>query len=213
MVDCDLNMAMGFAASNANMYCGAYYTTRLATDAPGTVSATGTLQAGTDYYKRFLGGTRNRWGDYSGIALCPDGETDFWVFNEYAGPRGNASNGSQGAEDGRWYTKLGFFRLKQPVAAGDIPAATRLAQNVPNPFNPTTSIQFTLATREHVSIAIYDASGALVRTLLDEVRPAGVNDVSWDGRDARGQTMSSGVYFYRMTAGNQTESRKMTLLK
>ena len=213
MVDCDLNMAVGFSASNAGMYCGAYYTTRLATDPAGTVSATGTLQAGTDFYKRFFGGPRNRWGDYSGIALCPAGESDFWVFNEYAGPRGNAGNGSQGAEDGRWFTKIGVFRVKAPTAAGDTPAATRLAQNVPNPFNPSTSIAFTLSSREHVTVAIYDASGALVRTLLDEVRPAGDHDVQWDGRDGRGHVMSSGVYFYRMTAGGSTESKKMTLLK
>jgi hypothetical protein len=213
MVDSDLNMAIGFAASNANMYCGAYYTTRLATDPAGTVSATGTLQAGTDYYKRYFSGPRNRWGDYSGLSLCPQGEADFYVFNEYAGPRGSGTNGSQGAEDGRWYTKLGKFRLIPPTAAGAAPAATRLAQNVPNPFNPSTSISFTLAARGHVSIAVYDASGAHVRTLLDDVRPAGGNEVSWDGRDARGNAMSSGVYFYRMTAEGKTESRKMTLLK
>jgi hypothetical protein len=213
MVDCDLNMAMGFAASNSSIYPGAYYTTRLAGDPAGTVSGTATLHAGTDYYKRFFGGTRNRWGDYSGIALCPVGESDFWVFNEYAGLRGNPTSGSQGAEDGRWYTALGVFRVKAPTAAGDTPVATRLAQNIPNPFNPSTSIQFTMEAREHVTIAVYDANGALIRTLVDEVRSAGVNDVSWDGRDARGNTMSSGVYFCRMTAGGKSESRKMTLLK
>ncbi|MDH4038689.1 MAG: T9SS type A sorting domain-containing protein [Candidatus Krumholzibacteria bacterium] len=213
MVDCDLNMAIGFAASNAAIYPGAYYTTRLAGDPAGTVSGTGTLHAGVDFYKRFFSGPRNRWGDYSGLALCPVGESDFWVFNEYAGTRGNASVGSQGAEDGRWNTALGVFRVKAPTAAGDTPVATRLAQNIPNPFNPTTSIQFTLEAREHVTIAIYDANGALVRTLVDEVRSAGANDVTWDGRDARGNTMSSGVYFCRLTAGGKSESRKMTLLK
>lgn len=213
MVDCDLNMAVGFSASNAGIYPGAYYTTRLVTDPAGTVSATGTLQAGTDFYKRYFGGPRNRWGDYSGLALCPRGEADFYVFNEYAGPRGNAGNGTQGPEDGQWYTKLGVFRVKTPTAAGDAPSATRLAQNVPNPFNPSTSIAFTLSTREHVTVAVYDANGRLVRTLVDEVRHAGVHDVPWDGRDARGQSVSSGVYFYRMTAGGISESRKMTLLK
>lgn len=135
------------------------------------------------------------------------------MFNEYAGPRGNASNGSQGAEDGRWYTKLGVFRVKAATAASGAPVATRLAQNVPNPFNPSTSIQYTLEAREHVSIAVYDASGALVRMLVDGVRPAGANEVSWDGRDAGGKPMSSGVYFCRLTSGGKSESRKMTLLK
>jgi len=214
MVDCDLNMAMGFSASNTSMYCGAYYTTRMATDAAGTVSATGTLAAGLDYYKRFFGGTRNRWGDYSGLALCPVGESDFYVYNEYAGVRGAPTNGSQGPEDGRWQTKLGWFRVKLPTAAGDTPiASTRLGQNIPNPFNPTTTIRFTLASSERVTISVYDATGSHVRTLIDEVRPAGENDVQWDGRDARGASMGSGVYFYRLVTGDQVESKKMVLLK
>ncbi len=213
MVDGDLNMAMGFSASNATIYPGAYFTTRMAGDPAGTVSATGTLQVGTDYYKRYFGGTRNRWGDYSGLALCPVGEADFWVFNEYAGQRGDPTSGSQGSEDGRWFTKLGVFRVRVPTAAGDTPVATHLAQNIPNPFNPSTSIHFTLASRERVSIAIYDATGAVVRTLLDEERPAGANEVMWDGRDARGNVMSSGVYFCRLMAGSISETRKMTLLK
>jgi hypothetical protein len=213
MVDCDRNVAMGFSASNANIYAGAYYTTRLVTDPPGTMSATGTLQAGLAPYKRFFGGTRNRWGDYSGLALCPRGESDFYVYNEYAGTQGTPTNGSQGLEDGRWQTKLGWFRVKAPTAAGDTPAPTRLAQNVPNPFNPVTSIRFTLASSEHVTLAIYDAAGAHVRTLVDGNRPAGEQSVEWDGRDGRGHAMSSGVYFYRLTTAGKTESRKMTLLK
>jgi hypothetical protein len=214
MVDCDLNMALGFAASNSAMYCGAYYTTRMATDAAGTVSATGTLAAGVDYYKRFFSGTRNRWGDYSGLALCPSGESNFYVYNEYAGTRGNGTVGSQGAEDGRWQTKLGWFRVKLPTAAGDTPiVSTRLAQNVPNPFNPTTTIRFTLAASGRATVAVYDATGAHIRTLVDEMRTAGGHDVQWDGRDSQGRSLGSGVYFYRLTAGDRTESKKMVLLK
>lgn len=214
MVDCQLNMAMGFSASNAAIFCGAYYTTRLVSDPAGTVSATGTLQAGLDDYKRFFSGPRNRWGDYSGIAICPRGEADFWVFNEYAGIGGTAGAGSQGAEDGRWVTKVGTFRVKAPTGVGDTPAnVSRLRQNVPNPFNPSTTIRFELAASERVAVSVFDASGRLVRTLIDETRGAGPHEVRWDGRNARGVAQASGIYFYRLTAGSFTESRKMVLLK
>jgi len=214
MVDCDGNMAMGFAASSSTIYCGAYYTTRMAGDAAGTVSATATLAAGTDFYKRYFSGTRNRWGDYSGLALCPLGESDFWVFNEYAGPRGSAGNGSQGAEDGRWYTRVGKFRVKLPTGVDGTPGArASLEQNIPNPFNPITTIRYTLFAREHVTLTVYDAAGRLVRRLVNETRDSGVHDVVWDGRDGRGAAEASGVYFYRLTAGSHVESRKMVLLK
>ncbi len=214
MVDCGLNMAIGFAASNNGIYCGAYYATRQATDAPGTISPTGTLQSGVAPYKRFHSGARNRWGDYTGLALCPSGEATFYVFNEYAGPVGTPGMGSNGAEDGRWFTKLGWFRIKEPTPVGGTPAAvTRLAQNVPNPFNPSTTIRFSLATRGAARVAVFDANGSLVRTLLDETRAAGDNEVHWDGRDARGKAVASGVYFYRLTTGSVVESKKMVLLK
>jgi flagellar hook assembly protein FlgD len=60
---------------------------------------------------------------------------------------------------------------------------------------------------------VYDARGAWVRTLVDETRAAGDHVVQWDGRDAHGRTVASGVYFYRLTAGPVVESKKMVLLK
>ncbi|MCI0452265.1 MAG: T9SS type A sorting domain-containing protein [Candidatus Latescibacteria bacterium] len=214
MVDCDLNMAIGFAASNAGIYCGAYYATRMATDPPGTIGFTWALKSGEAPYKRFHSGNRNRWGDYSGLALCPAGEAEFFVFNEYAGPVGTPGTGFNGPEDGRWFTKLGWFRLKEATPVADAPATgTRLAQNVPNPFNPTTTIPFSLAARGPATVSVFDTSGRLVRTLVDETRAAGDHVVRWDGRDARGRSVASGVYFYRLVAGSVTESKKMVLLK
>jgi pimeloyl-ACP methyl ester carboxylesterase len=88
-----------------------------------------------------------------------------------------------------------------------------LVQNFPNPFNPTTTIAFSLARRSHVVLAIYDVRGALVRTLINGPQPAGLAHVSWDGSDGRGNTVSSGVYFYRLVAGSFQATRKMVLLK
>ncbi len=214
MVDSDLNLAIAFAASNSIIYCGAYYATRFAGDAPGTMSFPATLQSGVAQYKRFHSGTRNRWGDYTGLALCPVTESTFYVFNEYAGPTGTPGTGSNGSENGRWFTKLGWFRIKLPTPVGDVAAfATSLAQNVPNPFNPATTIHFTLADRSRATVDVFDAGGRWLRTLLDEERAAGAQQVRWDGRDAHGDAVSSGVYFYRLTAGGVSQAKKMVLLK
>jgi hypothetical protein len=88
-----------------------------------------------------------------------------------------------------------------------------LAQNYPNPFNPTTTIEFSLAHREHVNLRVYDVSGALVRVLADDERAAGAYSASWDGRDSAGSPAASGVYFYKLDAGDFTQTRKMVLLK
>jgi hypothetical protein len=93
------------------------------------------------------------------------------------------------------------------------PLATRLYQNHPNPFNPTTTISFTLPERERVTLSIYDVGGRFVRTLIDEIVGEGLQERNWDGRDAQGGEVSSGVYFYRLTAGDKTLTKKMILLK
>ncbi|HEU4365029.1 MAG TPA: FlgD immunoglobulin-like domain containing protein [Candidatus Krumholzibacteria bacterium] len=303
MVDMCDNMAIGFSASNAGIYCGAYYAMRALGDPAGTIQNTAVLALGTDWYVRTfsnLATARNRWGDYSGLSICPADYATFWVYNEYACTRGTPTNVGGVIEDGRWCTKLGRFSICQPVAAAitsfsaryadgfvtvrstfrsdmgveavnvyravgegalqrvdiiygadgsgfeyadrsvepggtyryqigvadadgeflspveevRVPKATAsLGQNTPNPFNPTTLISYSLPAREHVTVSVYDASGRLVRTLVDETRGAGSHDVQWDGRDNAGTTVGSGVYFYRLTAGKFSESKKMVMLK
>jgi hypothetical protein len=112
-------MALGFAASALTIYPGAYYTGRAASDAAGTTQATGTLMAGADWYYRVFSGTRNRWGDYSGISLDPNDEATFWVFNQYAMTRGTLLSG----QDGRWATQYGSFRFNTTgFDFGDLPS-------------------------------------------------------------------------------------------
>jgi hypothetical protein len=101
-----------------------------------------------------------------------------------------------------------------PVETVTVPALeAALEQNQPNPFNPATTIRFTVPSRTDATLAIYDAEGRTVRTLLDGTVPAGITSVEWDGRDDSGAIVTSGVYFYRLTAGKFTASRKMLLLK
>jgi hypothetical protein len=95
-----------------------------------------------------------------------------------------------------------------------IPAwTTELHQNHPNPFNPATAISFTLAKQGAVKLTIYTPDGKLVTTLVDEALPPGFKEVPWDGKDAHGNTASSGVYFYRLEAGKTVLSKKMVYLK
>jgi hypothetical protein len=93
------------------------------------------------------------------------------------------------------------------------PAVTELHPNRPNPFNPATTISFTLASREAVRLAIYTPEGKLVTTLVQDVLNAGLKEVQWDGTDARGNPVRSGIYLYRLEAGKTVLSRKMVLMK
>jgi|GEM_PF-5382156 len=104
-----------------------------------------------------------------------------------------------------------------PTGAGDPASAPRsaLAQNAPNPFNPQTVIRYTIADTGPVQLEVYDVSGSLVRVLVDGVRESRATpyNVTWDGRDESGDTVSSGVYFYRLIAPGIVQTKKMVLLK
>ena len=91
------------------------------------------------------------------------------------------------------------------------PRITALTSIQPNPFNPQTTVHFSLPNSEHVRISIYDVTGARVRQLVDETMPSGQHRASWDGKSDRGRGVTSGVYFVRMMAGSYSEVRKITL--
>lgn len=93
------------------------------------------------------------------------------------------------------------------------PALTRLHQNTPNPFNPATRIRYDIAVTIDVTIDIYDVTGARVRGLEKTRRTPGSYDVVWDGANDTGARVSTGIYFYRMRAGDFIATRKMLLLK
>ena len=100
------------------------------------------------------------------------------------------------------------------VAAGpSLPTEFGLDQNYPNPFNPTTRLSFALPTNAHVQLTVYNVLGQAVRTLVDEDMAAGTHEVTWNGRNGDGQQVSSGIYFYRINAGNFSATKKMMMLK
>jgi hypothetical protein len=298
MVDAVGCLAVGFAASGPSLYAGAYFASRTPADPPGTVGPTCTLAPGLDYYYRVVPPDyRNRWGDYTGLALCPVDEITFWVYNQYAGIGGLPDEGGSLGQ-GLWNSRLGKFQVCAPVifaitsfdatvSDGSVTlrsafrsglgveavnvyrggergamvqieavpetgssfeyvdrdvqpgatyryrigvvdrtgiyspvvtvsldaALTALDQNHPNPFNPTTTISYSVAEAGPVSLDVYDAAGRLVRRLVDGVRAAGSHTATWDGRDDAEHLAGSGIYFYRLHAGKVTETRKMVLLK
>jgi len=107
---------------------------------------------------------------------------------------------------------VGYGTIPSPV--GDSPRSFALHANVPNPFNPVTTITYDVGgAGANVEISVFDAAGRLVRELVNEHRAAGTWSVQWSGDDNRGQRVASGVYFYRMRAGDFVETKKMVLLK
>jgi flagellar hook assembly protein FlgD len=96
----------------------------------------------------------------------------------------------------------------------NVPSQFYIYQNYPNPFNPYTKIDFFVATRGNIQLVIFDMLGRQIRTLVDGIVEAGLQTVSWDGRDTQGKTVSSGVYFYQLKRRPDfTNTQKMILLK
>lgn len=216
----------GFSASAPTIFAGAFVTGRQPGDPAGTVQGSETVKAGEGPYKRFFGGTRNRWGDYSGISVDPSNDDFFWVFNEFADTPGSPTVGSQGPEDGRWGTAWGRCKFQGPASLTKfddveerrieitaVPDKFALEQNYPNPFNPETKISYQLPVESHVSIKVFNLTGQLVRTLVEEFKTAGVYTVVWEGRNDTGLSLPSGAYFYRINAGDFQQTLRMILLK
>jgi hypothetical protein len=94
-----------------------------------------------------------------------------------------------------------------------VPSKAFLSQNVPNPFNPLTSIAYGVPSPSAVRIEIFDVRGHRIRELVQGMQSAGTYEAIWDGRDGRGQRVQSGIYFYRLQVGETRLQRKMVLLK
>jgi hypothetical protein len=112
---------------------------------------------------------------------------------------------------------FGVYRLKDDgtsvIVAQEIPQVLSISGIRPNPFNPSTTLSFTLPRSGHAELAVYSITGQRVRTLLSGPLSAGSHSVVWNGRDNSGKPVSSGVYLSRLTAGKQTATGKMVLLK
>jgi len=111
----------------------------------------------------------------------------------------------------------GLYKSSAPDASNlqkdEVPTTFALAQNYPNPFNPSTAIRYGLPHQSHVKLTIYDLLGQEVVRLADEDQSQGFHEIRWDGRNSNGVSVGTGVYIYRIQAGDFVEAKKMTLLK
>ncbi len=130
-------------------------------------------------------------------------DTDSFNIIKTSGPVAARTNASFSPED--WEVSLN----------GDATAPEEFAlmQNYPNPFNPSTTIVYQLPQAQAVNLTIYDLNGRAVHQLVNEEQAAGSYSVRWDGNDEYGRPVASGVYFYRMQAGEFRQSRKLLLMK
>jgi hypothetical protein len=103
--------------------------------------------------------------------------------------------------------------IEEAFLPASLPTAFGLSPNRPNPVRLHTAIHYQLPKTAPVLLVVYDVRGTPVRTLVDETEDAGYRSVRWDGRDDSGDQVSSGVYFYRIQAGDYASSRKMVVLR
>jgi hypothetical protein len=108
---------------------------------------------------------------------------------------------------------LSSMQSGQTITQNGVPASYNLAQNYPNPFNPTTQIQFAIPEAGNVTLKIYNSLGQLVKTLIDGNMSEGYHTVTWNSTNNLGNKLSSGIYFYRITAGSFVQVNKMILMK
>ncbi len=106
-----------------------------------------------------------------------------------------------------------ILRVGTSTGVNDLPTSLVFQGAAPNPFNPQTTITFALPVSARASLRIYDVSGRLVRTLLDEVRPAGTSEVRWNGADDAGRGVASGTYFARLSVGGETSVKSLVLVR
>jgi flagellar hook assembly protein FlgD len=95
----------------------------------------------------------------------------------------------------------------------NIPQEFALYQNFPNPFNPSTTISFDLPNDINVRVEIFDINGRKIHTLVNEPKESGTHHVIWNGEDDRGTSVASGVYVYRIQAGDFVQSKKLLFMK
>jgi hypothetical protein len=102
---------------------------------------------------------------------------------------------------------------RKEISVAPIPEKFVLYQNYPNPFNPVTTIEYAIPEAVNVNIVIYDIMGRQVKTLLNELQEPGYRSIKWSSTNDAGELVSTGVYFYMISAGHHHQVKKMLLIK
>ena len=149
-----------------------------------------------------------------GVHLANQGmDESVGVFYQMMDPNVNTISDNDGYEDYKNWYFVGIYENDweyTDLATGEevIPSSFTLKQNFPNPFNPVTQIQYEINSAGQVSLELFDVRGVKVKTLINEHKPVGTYDFTFDGSQ-----LSSGVYFYTMTANDIVQTRKLVLMK
>jgi hypothetical protein len=205
-MDSSENIALGYSVAGYNNYPSIRFTGRLSTDSLNkmTFVEKSIVEGGG-----FKSDVNERWGDYSTMSVSPDGST-FWYANEYIKTSGAMS----------WFTRIASFQLSELVSVKAdnppqfIPQYYTLGQNFPNPFNPSTTIRYSLPLASNVKITLINTLGESVKELTNKVQSPGTYNL-----DFVASGLASGIYFYTMQAnslnGKQSfmHTGKMILLK
>ena len=175
---------------------------------PYTVTDTGSIglatgKVGSNYYAQFYA--------YNGL-------DEGWVELIPAGTHRSFAVAEKTAVVLRNDRVYAFDPYENPTGVDDdvpsaLPHAFTVSQNYPNPFNPSTVIEYNLPYRSMVTVTVLNVLGQRVATLVDERQAAGKHQVTWGGRNADGNEVASGVYFYRVTFDNSVRTKKMVLMK
>lgn len=142
----------------------------------------------------------------SAVELKKPDHSLMWVYNRRPTPESNTFVTARPDFDQI------SVALSSSISDG-LPKTFALEQNYPNPFNPTTELAFALPKAAHVELSVFNVLGQKVATVVNGEYPAGEHTATWDGTNSNGGSVSSGVYFYRIEAGDYSKTRKMMLLK
>ena len=136
------------------------------------------------------------------------------LFEDTINISSNAVEGDSGVSlGGIGILSTGVRWIEDSAEEESRPTTFSISQNYPNPFNPVTEFKLRLPRASHVEVEIFNILGQKVKTLVDEDLRAGGFVVDWDGRDERGAEVSSGIYFYRMRAGDFSDVKRMVILR
>lgn len=149
-------------------------------------------------------------GFFPNYAFANDDHSKIYILN---GRSDNVSVIDVNSKSVEKVIDLHDYNITSVQDRGEIPREFLLSQNYPNPFNPSTTIEYTLPNDSDVNILIYDLMGKEVRTITNKYKQAGQHNVIWNGKNNTEQAVSGGIYFYKLQAGDFTQTRKMVLLK
>jgi ligand-binding sensor domain-containing protein len=108
----------------------------------------------------------------------------------------------------------GFVSVEEEQSSkSKVPNQFLLNQNYPNPFNPSTTISYQIPEKTRVTLTVFNISGQEVNTLVNNIDEKGYHSVVWDGTDSSGKKVASGIYFYKLNAGNFSKTQKMTFMR